>query len=288
MLAARNQRFRIAAACGAAAYLIGTAGGIIYANYLSGFSLPTGEVISSVIIPAASLVGACGWVVIALAFGPQIDWKRLRLGGTILATVLCADSAAAILRLASRFPSTHPERVSSTLGTLTIVLTAAAAVVVVTGLAESRWGEARVRRLRLGAASLVAANICATAAGLFLESYFSRLGAAHEVTISAYIAAAGSFGLAASAFVIFRAFERPFGRREAILVGAAVVGLVATLVAAGSEVLLATALPDLPGSDLSASIWFGAANRIVFAGVFLFVALGAHTATAPEPTVPIE
>lgn len=55
----------------------------------------------------AALSQSCGWLVVAIAFRAEIDCRRLRLDGSIVATSYIAVVAAEVLRLAStvgRFP----------------------------------------------------------------------------------------------------------------------------------------------------------------------------------------
>ena len=101
MLAPRNRRFRIAALFLSAAYLVETVGGLINANRIFGQALPGGYEVGTAIAPAAQLVGLAGWLVVAVAFGAEIDWRRLRAGGTIVASTYIAVAAASLLRYIS-------------------------------------------------------------------------------------------------------------------------------------------------------------------------------------------
>jgi hypothetical protein len=283
MLAARNRRFRIAALVTAVASLIAAAAEIIDANRISGLSgVPGGYVVSAVILPAAHLVGACGWAVVGLAFGEEIDWPLLRRGGTIVASTLIAYFAAIALRYAVDlvdFSGGAQFTLLRIFAGLAALLNAVAACVVVSACAESRQGPARARWLRAGAVIAGGSFLAATVSVLFEQAYWSDYGAAPEFTIGAIVVAVGSFGLAAAAGIFARDALRPLGRREAVLAGAAALAAVATVCLAGGEGLIASGYSDPGVRTVAVSLWLGVGSRATSAVAIVVFALGARAAT---------
>ncbi len=190
MIAARNRRFRIAAALTAASWLFLVALETIDADHVLGRdALPAGYGISAVLYVGAHVVGACGWV----------------------------------FHLVAVFDSTHEAdyRAYYVLGGLGALLIAVGVCVAVSGLVDSRRGEARAWILWLVAAVITAASLATTVGLLFLRSFYSNAGAVHEPTTGTLIEAVGALGTALAAFVLLYGVRRPIARREAILCGAA-------------------------------------------------------------------
>jgi hypothetical protein len=286
MLAARNKRFRIGLAIATLAYLIATAGEIVEANRIIGLDgVPRGYVISYALIPATLLVGACGWALAAVAFGREIDWPRLRLAATILASTHLAYAAAFILNMATTLSQGGAGRYGTfeILAALGALLTGLAACLVAFGIADGRRGPVRVNWLRWAAFVAVAGSLAIAAGQLVLQAYASDLGATHQATNGLLVSAVGSFGLAAAALFFARPLGLPLGRREAGLVGAAAIAAAATLCVAGGETLITTLYEEDLLSAVVVSHWLAVVQRVVFAGLYVAIALGARTAAEPPP-----
>ncbi len=289
MLAARNQRFRIAAAIGAVAYLIIAAGEIVEANRLFGLSrLPGGLGVSAVILPAAHIIGAGGWVAVAAAFGEELDWVLLRRGGTVVVASLFAYFVAIGLQLGTLPDLDFHEPSQIVLfyvfGTVAALATAVAAVVTVAACVDSRRGPTRARWLRAGAGLAALAYLATTVALLFEQDYWSGLEALpSEYKIGAIVAAVGAFGLAVGVGVFARRATEPLGRREAALAAAALIVVVATVCVAAGEALITYGYRDGLGSVVAAH-WLLVAGRLASAIAVVWLGLGARTAaTASAP-----
>jgi hypothetical protein len=289
MLAARNQRFRIAAAIGAVAYLITAAAEIVDANRLFGLSgLPGGYGVSAVLFPAAHIIGAGGWVVVATAFGEKLDWSRLRLGAAVVAASLIAYFVALGLQLETLLDiatSSDPTQLILFLvfGTVSALATAAAAVVTVAACADSRRGPTRARWLRAGAGLAALAYLATTVALLFEQDYWSGLEALpSEYKIGAIVAAVGAFGLAVGVGVFARRATEPLGRREAALAAAALIIVAATVCVAAGEALITYGYRDGLGSVLAAR-WLLVAGRLVTELAVVWLGLGARSVAATAP-----
>ena len=283
MLAPRNRRFRIAALFLSAAYLVETVGGLINANRIFGQALPGGYEVGTAIAPAAQLVGLAGWLVVAVAFGAEIDWRRLRAGGTIVASTYIAVAAASLLRYISYDRHLHElhGRLGYVAGVVGTILGAAAAATIVSGFVDSRRRAARAARLRAGATLAILAGVAAAGAALLFQSFYAHLGLPHDLITASTLLAVGGFGTAVAGLVVALAATRPLGRREAAVAGAAMIAVASTLCAAGGESLAATAYP-LSGSSLWV-VWLSVAARVTVAVALAWVALGARAAAAPAP-----
>ncbi len=283
MLAARNQRFRIGLAIATVAYLIAAVGGIIDANRIIGLDgTPRGYAISAALFPATEIVGAAGWAWAAVAFDREIDWRRLRLAVTIVATAHLAAAAASIIDMATTLSYGDAGRYGTAeiLTALGSVLTGAAAVVVAFGIADRRRGLARSRWLRWATLVAVAAYLAFAAAQLVLQAYYSDHGAVHRATVGVLVTAIGSFGLATAALFFATRVERPLRQREAGLIGAAVLAAMATFAVAGGEGLIASLYDGGVGGAVTASHWLDVGQRAIFACVYVAIALGARTVAA--------
>jgi hypothetical protein len=285
MLAARNHRFRIAALLAAAAYLMLTARYSIEADHLRAEELvPGGYVVGAAVSVGVHLVGACGLVVIAVALGEEIDWRRLLSGGTIVAATLIAEFGAWVFRLTATLSHTYPGdyrafQIWSTVGAL---LTAVGVGVIVSGFVESRRGTARASRLWVGMIVATASFLAATVAQLYLQSLYSGVGYAHELTIGTMVEAIGVLGTGLAALVFMLGARRPLGRREAALFAAAIGAAVAAVCIAAGEVLVGIAYTSHGASTwVGVEVWLGVAHRVTLVAALLCVALGARKATAP-------
>jgi hypothetical protein len=286
MLAARNKRFRIGLGIATVAYLIATAGEIISANRLIGIDgEPGGYVIAAALIPATLLVGAGGWALAALAFDREIDWRRLRLAATILATSHLVYAAALIVDVATTVSLVDAGSYGTAeiLTALGATLTGVAACFVAFAIAAERRGAVRVKWLRWAALFAVAGSLAIAAGQLALQSYYSDHEAVHRATIGVLVAAVGSFGLAAAALFFATRVDRPLGRREAGLAGAAVLAAASTLCIVGGEILIATIYDQTHDGAVIAPHWLGVIQRVFFVGLYVAVALGSRTAAEPPP-----
>ena len=285
MLAARNQRFRIAAAIGAVAYLILAAGEIVEANRLLGLpGLPGGYGVSAVILPAAYIVGAGGWAVVATAFGEKLDWVLLRRGAAVVAVSLVAIFVGigmdlqTLLDIAPHDPSQIV--LFFVFDTVAALATAVAAAVIVAACADSRRGPTRARWLRAGAGLAALAYLAATVSLLFEQDYWSGLGGVgSEFTIGAIVSAVGAFGLAVGIWVFARRVTEPLGRREAALAAAASIIVAATVCVAAGEALITYGYRDGLGSVVAAH-WLLVAGRLASALAIVPLGLGARAVAA--------
>jgi hypothetical protein len=286
MLAARNRRFRVAAGAAAVAWLLLAVLETIEAvHVLRQDGAPGGYVVSAVLFVGVHAVGMCGWAIAASAFGREIDWARLRLGGTIVATTYLGYFVAWMVRLLAALANVHVADyrdyyIWSTVG---VLILAAGSFIVVTGFTDARRGEPRARRLFLGAIASAAASLATTVAALYLRASFAGAHAVDEATTSALLDAIGSFGTALAALFFALGARRPFAAREARLAGAAVGASAAALCIAGGEALLAVAY-GRPGGLVWQQVvaWLAVASRLCLVAAPAAVALGAFRASAAD------
>lgn len=281
MLARRNRYFAAAAWTAALATAVQAAGEVVDANRLGAETLPGGYIASAVIYVAAHVVGAAAWAVVATSFGDEINWRRLRLGGTIVVASFFAYYVGIVYRVIAVFASTHDSayRHAYTAAAVAALLLALSAGAVVSGLTSKNRGPVRAKRLRLGGILVTISLVVETVSQLFMQAYWSAFSAPSEITIGTTILAIGPFVGAIGALFFARGAQRPLVRREAILIGAATLTVASTLMIAGGEALIATAydIPAEPASLIS-FLWIAVASRVAFAVAFAFVALGARRA----------
>jgi len=281
MLAARNRWFRIAAALTGVSWLVLAALGIIEADHLFQRVVRGGYNVSAVLFVAVHLVGACGFFAIALAFGAEIDWGRLRLGATMVASVYIAFFVAFVFRTIAIYGDTHNVDTRSyyvwvTVGTLFLAI---ALGISVSGLAGGRRGASRASRLRRGAIVLVVSGVATTVGVGFLQASYSGFGSPSELTLGLLIEAVGSFGLAVAALVFFYGSQRPLPAREASLTAAAKVAVLATLCIALGEVLYASGYSNHGAPAWEQVVaWLAVASRLVAVFALTALALGARSA----------
>ena len=96
-----------AALLAAAAYLMLTARYSVEAIHLAREAVPGGYVVGASLSVAVHLFGAGGLVLVALAFGEEVDWRRLRSGGTVLAATAIADFVGWVFRLIATLANSH-------------------------------------------------------------------------------------------------------------------------------------------------------------------------------------
>lgn len=280
MLAARNRRFRLAALFVSVAYLFFTAKALIEADHTIHPGVLGGYVVSAVLFVAVHLVGAIGWIVVATAFGAEIDWRRLRLGGTIVATTLIAEIGAWVFYLLPTLDRVHIGDFRATYRWTTVgsILLAVGASIVVSGFAEKQRGPGRSFRLWLGMIFATAAYGALTAADLFLQSFYSTAHAVQEATIAMLILAIGTFGVALAALAFSLGARRPLARREAALAASAAGAAFAALALVAGNALLAVAY-ETHGATTAQdfTFWLGTAYFLGLAAAFTAAALGART-----------
>lgn len=280
MLAARNRWFRIAAALAGVSWLILGALEIIEDDHLFQEVVRGGYDVSAVLFVAVHLVGACGFFTIALAFGAEIDWGRLRLGATIVASVYIAYFVAWVFRTIAIYADTHNVDTRSyyvwvAAGTL---LLAVALGIVASGLAEGRCGPSRASRLRRGAILLVVSSVATTVGMGFLQASYSGVGSPREFTSGLLIEAVGVFGTAVAALVFFYGATRPLPAREASLTSAAKIAVFATLCIVLGEVLYASGYSNHGAPAWEQVVaWLAVAGRLASVFAFTAVVLGART-----------
>src|ERR1700749_1491045 len=171
MLAARNRCFGFAAwAQAAAAALLGAAELIVYNSYTHQRTyggIESGEAIRGV----AEVVAVVGWVMIARAFGPEIDWRGLRSGGVVVAAGLLLHYVGTVFQAIPIVdkpvpPDYRPYFILMAVSELVVFV---AAAVVVSGLGDSLRGPRRAWRLRLGAIVAAGAFLLGTLSLPFLH-----------------------------------------------------------------------------------------------------------------------
>lgn len=282
MLARRNRFFALGAVAAAVAMAIAGAGQAIDANRLSQETLPGGYLAGAVIFVAGNVVGTIGWGVVETGFGEAIGWRRLQLGGGMVATGYLAFGVGTVFWMGAVFASTHDTqyRNAHVANSASALLLGLAVAVGVSGFRNRDRGATRATRLWLAAILALASSIALAVSQLIEQAYWSRLSAPHELTIGATTIAIGAFASGVAALVLARGARRPLPGREASLAAAAAIAVPATLLFAGGEGLLAIAyaVPGEPGS-LLVQLWLGVASRVVVAVAFAFVALGARRAT---------
>jgi hypothetical protein len=280
----RNRLFRLAALLAAAAYLMLTARYSIEAEHLARELAPGGYLVGASFSVALHLFGAGGFVLVALGFGTEVDWRRLRIGGTVLAATAIADFVGWVFRLIATLANTHDHdyRAFHIWTTVGMLLGAVAVGVVASGFASSRQGRPRAVRLRVGAIAVAAGYLVAAVGELYLQSLYSAAGYVHELTIGTLVEAIGVFGLAVAGLFFARAATRPLDGREAGVFGAASVAAVATICIGAGEVLV-----GIPYASNGAAAWvmviigLGLTQRLAVLVAFVCLALGARAAATP-------
>jgi hypothetical protein len=278
MLAARNRWFRIAAALAGVSWLLLAALELIDAIHALEATGHGGYKASAVLFFAAHAVGLFGWILVAAAFDGEVDWRRLRLGATVVATTYLVYAVGWVPRLLALLGETHDADfrgyyIASTIGTLAF---AAGACVAASGVADRRKGASRAARLQVGAALIFAASIALTVGELSLQAFYSEYHAVHEMTLGALLGAVGTFITAAAALVFAAGARRPLLVRERAVVGASVVTVVATACLAAGEFFIALAYSTHGVASWEQAVaWLAVAGRVALVPAFAAVALGA-------------
>jgi hypothetical protein len=281
MLAARNRRYRIAAASAAAAWVVLAGLELIEAIHLFGESVPGGYTAGDVLFLVAHLVGACGWLLLAAGFDREVDWWRLRLGATVLATAYVVYFAGWVAALLAVFADTHigdyrGYYLATTIGALVFAAGVCAAA---TGLGESQRGAPRASRLWLGAILVAVASVAVTVGLLCLQSFYSDYHAVHEATIGTLIAAVGTFLTAIAGAVFVRGAKRPFAAREGGVAAAGAIAIVATVLIGAGEAVIALGYSRHGGAGWQGLVaWLAVASRVFFVAAFVALTLGAREA----------
>ena len=216
MLAARNRRFRIAAALFVVAWLLLAALELIDVIHVFQQTVRGGYDAAAVLFFASHLVGAFGWFMVASAFGAEIDWGQLSVGATIVATTYLVYFVGWVCQMVAGLADTHNGDyrgyvIATAIGAL---IFAAGACVIAAALRRSGGGTSRASRLQVGARLLVVASVAVTIAELSLQSYYSSAGAVHEATIGTLITAVGTLATAVAFLVLVRGARRPLATRE--------------------------------------------------------------------------
>jgi hypothetical protein len=281
MLAARNRHYRIAASAAAVGWLFLAGLGIVDAVHLFGETVRGGYTASAVLVVVADLVAIFGWLLIAAAFGREIDWWRLRLGAIVVASAYAVYFVGWIARLLAVFADTRDGDyrgyyLAAGIGAL---LFAVGAFVAATGLGEAQRGAPRASRLWLGAILVVVASVASAAGELYLQSFYSANHAVHEATIGTLVAAVGTFLTAVAGVVFVRGVKRPFAAREATVAAAGAVAVAATVLIAAGEALIALAYARHGGLGWQQAVsWLAVASRLFVVAAFAALALGARAA----------
>jgi hypothetical protein len=284
MIAARNRCFGFAAAAQAASALAAAAAGLILAeqyfhDHADG-SVASGELIRGL----AELLAVVGWIVIAGAFGPEVDWRRLRLGGGIVVASLFGSFAGTMIQVISilgdQLP--HDYRPYLSFSVLSGILAFAGGAVALSALGDSVSSASRTGRLRLGASVAAASFLAVTVSQLFWHSYLAGFAVSEIQKVGSTVAAVGTFAAAIAAAVFARWATSSFEGRESAVFSAALVGVLATLVVTVGEALEAVGYHQASATDsLLVHLWLLAASRALVTTVFVFLALGARRAVRP-------
>jgi hypothetical protein len=286
VLAARNRRFRVAAALAGVSWLLFGALEIIDADHLFHEVVRGGYNVSAALFVAVHLVGACGFFAIAIAFGAKIDWRRMRLGATIVASVNIAYFVAWVFRTIAVYADTDNVDTRSyyvwmAAGTL---LFGVGLGIAASGLAEGRRGPSRASRLWRGTILLVVSSVATTVGVGFLQAFYSGADAPHEFTTGLLVEAVGVFATAAAAMVFVYGARRPLRSREASLASAATVAVFATLCIVAGEVLYASAFSNHAAPAWEQVVaWLAVASRLALVFAFTAVAFGARTTGRAAP-----
>lgn len=281
---ARNRCFRIAALLTAASYLIYAAKELIEADHLFRAHVEGGYEVAIAIYIAGRFVGACGWVAVATAFGPETDWRRLRLGATIVVSAYITGFVGSMFNL---LPTLANDPHSALRGVyvwiaVSALLISIAAVVAGSGFAESRRGAARASRLRLGLAIATASSVAGTVALIAQQTYFSEQGYVSELTIGTVIEAVGQAGFALATLALTVGARWALGRREARLAKAAAGAAVATLLVALGEAIVATGFTSHGAPTWQGfTVWLAVACSVLAIAIFAAISRGARAATQP-------
>ncbi len=281
MLAARNRHYRVAAAAAGISWLLLAVFKVIELTHLAGLTVRGGYIGSAAVFVAVYLVGACGWLLIAAAFGSEIDWWRLRLGAVVVAGAYVLYIVAWLERLLAVFSETHDGdyRGYYLASAIATSLIAAGSCVAASGLGERRRGAPRASRLWLGAILLVAAYAAITVGALCLQSFYADYHAVHEATIGMLVVAVGAFVTALAGSVFVRGVKRPFAAREASVATAGAVAVVGTALVAAGEALLAVGYSRHGGLGWQQTIaWLAVAARLSLVAAFVALTLGARAA----------
>jgi hypothetical protein len=167
MLTRRNRFFAAAALTASVSTAIFTVGNALDVHRLSGETLVGGYVASAAIFLASQAIATAGWALVAIAFGEEIDWRRLWLGGAIVATSYVVFFGGTIFRLVAILSSIHGTRygdagIAASFAALSLGL---ATCVVVFGFTAGNRVAKRASRLWLGGV-LAVVSLLATALGV--------------------------------------------------------------------------------------------------------------------------
>lgn len=281
MLAARNRCFRFAAAAQAGGALAAAAAELILAQHYFhdrvGGSVASGELIRGL----AELLAVVGWIVIAGAVGPEVDWRRSRLGGGFVVASLFAFFAGTMVQVISilgdQLP--HDYRPYLLFSVLSEILAFAAGAVALSGFGDSVSRVSRTGRLRLGASVAAGSFLAATVSQLFWHSYLAGFAVPEIQKIGLTVATVGTFATAIAAVIFARGATSSFEGRESAVFSAALVGVLATLVITVGEALQAVGYHQAGTTgSLLVHLWLLAASRALVTIVFVFLALGARRA----------
>ena len=280
-MADRNRCFHIAILLLAASYLMVTGNELIEAVHFFQQHVIVESEISISIRAAAHLVGACGWVLVATAFGTRIDWSRLLLGSVVVGSAFLALLVSAVLELIPRLASfesadTHGVYRWETIGSMLLVLGAA---VIIAGLLESRRGPDLAPRLQVGLVFATLSTAALTVSALYLQSANSSRGYVAALPIGTLVVAIADLGLVLVGLAVALGIRWPLARREARLAGAAAGAALASLCFAAGQGLITLAFSDY-GSPTWYVItaWINTANSVVLVVAYAYIASGARSA----------
>ncbi len=282
MLADRNRLFRLAAVATAGAGLVLGIGELVSTDHYLHERVLGGVEAGEGIRAAAHLVGVVGWLLIAAALDSEIDWRRLRVGASVVVATAFAylvGSALWTIAVAGSEASTN-DRLTVFFGSIADLLLFGAVAVVASGLSDANRGGTRAGRLRHGGYLVAASFVASTVAILFEQAYYGEHALIPEVQkIGLDVLTVGAFIPVIAAAIFARGVARPLPRREAALVAAGMIAAAGTTVIVAGEVLIGVGYHEahLRGEALT-SIWLAVAARVLSALAYLLAALAAGRA----------
>jgi hypothetical protein len=286
MLAERNKRFRIAAALVSASYLILAGRYFIDTIHVSRPGVYGGYVAGSVLFTVGRVLGVAAWGVVAMAFGREIDWRRLCIGGAMVALVVVIDLAGSIFYLLPVLAHVYNADYRASFGWYAVgeLFGAAGCCVAVAGFTESGRGARRARLLWIGAILGTVGYGAQTLGVLFLNSFYSSENAVSEATTGELFVLIGVGGLALAGVVFATVVRRPLVGRESGVRRAALIAVAGSICIVAGYVLIAVAYGAYGGAGWEvAAAWLQAVSDAALIAAFVALALGARTVVAPAP-----
>jgi hypothetical protein len=278
VLAARNRRFRIAAALAAIAALFSIGSQLCSTIALYRGPSPAGAGLSRAIVTLSAIVAVFAWLAIARSFGGRVDRERLRRGAKILVASVGLNflGAALFLYVNLANPGFTRYRISVGFDAVSYFLIAAAVAIAWRSLRPDRSPGAGLRQ---GAFAFAFAYLAALGAAIFTQAYYSSFAVPGALTAGLTLEAAGAAVVVAGAAIAAIAFGHRATRREEGLAVAGAIVAGALLCVVFGEVLVNAHLGVFHYAGLEiAGGWIGVGYRVLSAASFAVAAWGASAA----------